>query len=83
MVPAGAKISFAEAAVAAPSSARRFQEMLSGPLNESGIFPDARDLPAGLSEAAFRRRFRDINHAVYNRLMRAIERRINALPLCR
>ena len=78
-----AGVRFAEAAVAAPVTARRLQEILSRPLNESDIFPNALDLPEGLSEAAFRRRFRDINHPVYNRLMRAIERRIDALPLYR
>ena len=78
-----AGVRFAEAAVAAPSSARRFQAILSGPLKERDMFPTALDLPEGLSEAAFRRRFRDINHPVYNRLMQTIERRIDAVALYR
>ena len=78
-----AGVRFAERAVESTASARRLQTALSRPVTEEYLFPRALDLPEGLNEAAFRRRYGDINHPDYDRLITEIDRRIDALPLYR
>lgn len=78
-----AGVRFAEGAVASAASARHFQAAFSSPITEDDLFPRSLDLPEGLSEAAFRSRYRDINHPDYDRLITEIDRRIDALPLYR
>ncbi len=76
-----AGISFARAAIASRDNAVRFQRRLSDLITEADIFPAVRDLPEGLSEPEFKRRYGDINSRAYNRLVAEIDRRIGKITL--
>jgi len=78
-----AGVRFARSATVSAASARRFQAAFSRRFIERDLFPRSLDLPEGLNEAAFRRRYRDINHPDYDRLIAEIDRRIDVLPLYR
>lgn len=51
--------------------------------SEADIMPSIDGLPSGMSEAAFRARFRDVDSAEYAAMVAEIERRVDALPLDR
>jgi hypothetical protein len=50
---------------------------------EADVMPEVADLPSGLSEAAFRERFGDVDSPAYAAVIAEIEARIDALPLHR
>lgn len=78
-----AGVMFAQRAVASQASAIRFQETLSGQPKESDIFPKVRDLPEGLSDAEFQRRYGDTNSSAYGKMVAEIDRRIGRIALYR
>ncbi len=72
---------FARAAVASRANAVRFQSRLSDLITEADIFPAVRDLPEGLSEPEFKRRYGNTSSRAYNRLVAEIDRRIGKIIL--
>lgn len=72
-----------ERAVASGSSARLMQRHLADGPVEADFMPPARDLPEGLSEAEFKRRFGGADSASYRELAQQIERRLQGLALYR
>ncbi len=75
---AGAR--FAALATADPGSARTLQQRFSNPLPESAIFPSFSDLPEGLSDTEFKRRYRDLNSPAYQAMEKLIDQRLSRLP---
>lgn len=61
----------------------RLQRLLSGSLSESDLLPDVSDLPEGLSEREFRRRYGGPGSPAYERLRLDIEERLDTTPLFR
>ncbi|MCA0241899.1 MAG: YfiM family protein [Proteobacteria bacterium] len=61
----------------------RLQQRLAAGLNEADFMPDVSDLPEGMNEAEFRRRFGAPGTAAYQRMMEDIEQRLGAAPLYR
>ncbi len=61
----------------------RLQQRLAAGLNEADFMPDVSDLPEGMNDAEFRRRFGAPGSAAYQRLMDDIEQRLAATPLYR
>jgi hypothetical protein len=51
--------------------------------SEADVMPDFADLPSGLSEAAFRDRYGDVDSPAYAAVIAEIGARIDALPLYR
>ncbi len=76
-----AGVRFARAAIASRDDAVRFQSRLSDLITEADIFPAVRDLPEGLSEPEFKRRYGDTSSRAYNRLVAEIDRRIGKITL--
>ncbi|MFO1187836.1 MAG: hypothetical protein U1E87_10565 [Alphaproteobacteria bacterium] len=76
-----AGIRFAEVATASQGSARQVQNALAGSPREVMFFPHVSDLPEGLSEAEFKRRYGDVNSAAYKKVIDEIDRRIATIPL--
>ncbi len=76
-----AGVRFARAAIASRDDAVRFQSRLSDLISEADIFPAVRDLPEGLSESEFKRRYGDTSSRAYNRLVAEIDRRIGKITL--
>ena len=76
-----AGVRFARAAIASRDGAVRFQSRLSDLITEADIFPAVRDLPEGLSEPEFKRRYGNTNSRAYNRLVAEIDRRIGKITL--
>lgn len=74
-------IRFARAAVATRDDAVRFQRRLSDLITEADIFPAVLDLPEGLSEPEFTRRYGDTNSRAYGRIVAEIDRRIGNITL--
>jgi hypothetical protein len=74
---------FGELAVTSESSARRLQQAVSRGVTEADIMPRATDLPEGMSEAEFQRRYREVGSPEYRALMKEIERRVAACPMYR
>lgn len=88
----GSGFSFAD--LAADRAGTRFGEMLSrhgerldqalkDGLGDRALMPRLDDLPEGLPEAEFRRRFGSVDSPAYRKLADAIEARLDALPLYR
>lgn len=75
-----AGIRFAEKALRNGDDASALQIMLSKRGVEETIFPDTSDLPEGLSEVAFKRRFGDVDSPAYRKVLEIIDKRIDALP---
>ena len=75
-----AGIRFAERALSGRDDAVALQTMLSERGVEGAIFPHTSDLPEGLSEATFRRRFGDVNSPAYRDVLEIIDKRIDGLP---
>jgi hypothetical protein len=78
-----AGIRFARAAVVTRDDAVRFQRRLSDLITEADIFPAVLDLPEGLSESEFKRRYGDTNNRAYGRIVAEIDRRIGKITLYR
>jgi hypothetical protein len=78
-----AGIRFAQVATASQAAARRLQNALAGTARERDFFPHVGDLPEGLSEEEFKRRYVDVNSPSYTALVSEIDRRIAAIPLYR
>ena len=76
-----AGVRFARAAIASRDNAVRFQSRLSDLITEADIFPAVRDLPEGLSEPEFKRRYGNTSSRAYNRLVSEIDRRIGKISL--
>jgi hypothetical protein len=71
-----AGVQFAKRATANAASARQVQDALAGADGEQVFFPRFADLPEGMSEAAFRRRYGDVGSTEYRRVIAEIDRRI-------
>jgi hypothetical protein len=65
------------------TSAKKFQQRLSGGIAEKDIMPATADLPEFMPEAEFKRRFGGVNGVEYKKMMAEIERRVAALPIYR
>lgn len=78
-----AGVRFARLATASPASARRVQAMMAAADGERAFFPRFADLPEGMSEAAFRRRYGDVGSPEYRRVIAEIDRRIAAAGIHR
>ncbi len=50
-------------------------------VSEEAILPRTDDLPSGLSEADFKRRFGNVDSAAYKAIVREIDKRISSLPI--
>lgn len=74
---------FGELASASAASARRVQERISRGVTEAEIIPSALGLPAGLSDAEFRRRYSEVGSPAYRALMDDIERRLTTCSFYR
>jgi hypothetical protein len=72
-----AGVQFAKRATENRSSARQVQDILAGATAEQVFFPRFSDLPEGMSEAAFRRRYGDVTSREYKRVIAEIDRRIS------
>ena len=72
-----AGVQFAKRATESRSSARQVQDILAGATGEQVFFPRFTDLPEGLSEAAFKRRYGDVTSREYKRVIAEIDRRIS------
>ncbi len=70
---------FAEAATDDPVGAVRLQNVLSGAEGEVAFFPRFTDLPEGLTDAAFKRRYGSVGDARYAAMVEEIDRRIAAV----
>jgi hypothetical protein len=71
-----AGLRFAEIAADANGGARHLLGVLAGKANEKAFFPHFTDLPEGLSEGAFKRRYGDVNDSRYVGLVAEIDRRL-------
>jgi hypothetical protein len=76
-----AGVRFAEVATVSEDSARALQNALAGDTHESIFFPRVGDLPEGLSEAEFKKRFGDVGAPGYTAQLKKIDGRIAAIPL--
>ena len=65
------------------TSAKKFQQRLTGGISEKEFMPATADLPEFLAEAEFERRFGGVNGVEYKKMMAEIDRRVAALPLYR
>jgi hypothetical protein len=74
---------FGERAVASARSALQMQERVTIGLVEADFMPPARDLPEGLSEAEFKRRYGSVDSPRYREVAERIEQRLGALALYR
>lgn len=74
---------FGERAVRSAQSARVLQQRVEAGLVEADFMPAARDLPEGLSEAEFKRRYGAVGSPQYREVAAVIERRLAALALYR
>lgn len=61
----------------------RLQQRLAQGLRDHDLLPDVSDLPEYLSEAEFRRRYGAVDAPAYQRMMAAIEARLDSLSLLR
>jgi hypothetical protein len=78
-----AGVQFAKRATESRSSAVQVQNLLAAASAEQVFFPRFSDLPEGMSEAAFRRRYGDVNSREYKRMIAEIDRRIARTQLFR
>jgi hypothetical protein len=74
---------FGQHAVQSAASARALQDRLAEGIIEADFMPLAGDLPEGLSEAEFKRRFGGLDAPAYRELMQQIEKRLAGLALYR
>ncbi len=71
-----AGVKLAKRAVSGASAALRIQRILANSDSEDVFFPGFTDLPEGLSSAAFRDRYGDMNSTEYKRVIAEIDKRI-------
>ena len=71
---------FAERATASEQSARRVQMSLSEGFRVDSVFPFAADLPEGIPADSFERDYGGVEGAVYARLVRELEYRLQEMP---
>lgn len=71
-----AGLRFAEVATEANGGARHLLGVLAGKTTEKAFFPHFTDLPEGLSEAVFKRRYGDVNDFRYAVVVAEIDRRL-------
>lgn len=76
-----AGIRFAEAATASEPSARALQSALASGANEEDFFPRVGDLPEGLSDATFKKRYVDVDSEAYAAMIEQIDARIANIAL--
>lgn len=74
---------FGQLATASREDALRVQRFVLAGLAEADVMPPASDLPEGLSEMEFKRRYAVVGSAEYQKLAEEIERRIGACWLYR
>lgn len=74
---------FGEHAVGSARSALLLQERVTIGLVEADFMPPARDLPEGLAETEFKRRFGGVDSPRYREVAQRIEQRLGALALYR
>jgi hypothetical protein len=74
---------FGELATASRDDALRVQRFVQNKLAEADVMPLARDLPEGLTEAEFKRRYTEVGSWQYQAVVEAIERRVAACRLYR
>lgn len=72
-----------ELAVAGEASARKLQRLMGWTRREADFMPSVEGLPEYLSEAEFARRFGGVGEPAYEKTMREIGRRVDALALSR
>lgn len=71
-----AGVKLAKLATSGEEAALRVQQVLANSQREEAFFPGFTDLPEGLSEAAFRQRYGDVNSREYKRIIAEIDKRI-------
>jgi hypothetical protein len=76
-------VQFAKLAVSRHDAAIRVQQIMSEARQEQVFFPRFADLPEGMSEAAFRRRYGDVGSTQYRSVIAEIDRRIAGAHLFR
>jgi hypothetical protein len=76
-----AGIRFVEVATDPAGGARRLQELLADRSGEALFFPIVADLPEDLPQAEFEQRYKGLDSAEYQSLVREIDRRINHCPV--
>jgi hypothetical protein len=74
---------FGQQATRSVKTARALQARVGAGLVEADVLPRFKDLPEGLSEAEFKRRFGGVGAAPYARMLEEIERRVAKLALYR
>lgn len=74
---------FGELATSDPGSAKKLQARVGARMRDSDMMPAPDDLPEGITEADFKRRFDGLEAPKYKRLMAEIDRRVATTPLYR
>lgn len=74
---------FGEKAVANEDSAKELQRQLAWGVEDRDLMPKWKDLPEFLSEAEFKRRFKEVDSPAYRAMMQKIEQRIADLRVLR
>ncbi len=72
-----AGIRFAALALGDKTDAKTLQMVLAKTADEAAIFPDVSELPEGLSEVEFKRRFGGVDSPAYRGVLAAIDQRID------
>jgi len=74
---------FGARAIQSPRGARALQQRLAAGAAEADFMPAFADLPEGMNESEFQRRFGGLGAPAYQRMQAEIERRVGELPLHR
>jgi hypothetical protein len=74
---------FGEKAVANEDSAKELQRQLALGVEDRDLMPKWKDLPEFLSEAEFKRRFKEVDSPAYRAMMQKIEQRVADLGVLR
>jgi hypothetical protein len=74
---------FGERATRSPNAARTLQQRIAASLVEADIMPPAADLPEGMREDEFNRRFGGVGAPPYQRMLQEIDARVARLALYR
>ncbi|MDO8843049.1 MAG: hypothetical protein Q7U98_02150 [Methylicorpusculum sp.] len=72
---------FGKMATASPESARKLQLKMAAIKDYTAFMPDVLDLPEGLDNKQFKRRFANVYSSEYQNMLKEIDRRIEQLPL--
>jgi hypothetical protein len=78
-----AGIRLAQMATDTEKRARLLQERMSGPLSETDFMPEINDLPEGVMELEFKRRYRDLDSKRYRIIEAEIEQRLSRCRIYR